>query len=100
MAKLKTGDKVMVISGSEKGKSGKISAIEGDRVVIEGINIRTKHKKATATDKQSGIFKEPQPIHRSKVAIMSGDNKVSKVGFKLDKGKKTRVYRSNKREIK
>ena len=70
--KLKLGDSVVVISGSEKGKSGKITKIfkTSNRVIISGLNMRTKHQSAQIQNNASGLLiQKEQPIHISNVAL-------------------------------
>ncbi len=68
-ARLKTGDLVVVISGKNKGKQGKIARIlaDSDRVVVEGINLIKRHLKPTAKLPQGGILEREAPLHASKV---------------------------------
>jgi len=70
--KLKVGDSVVVISGSEKGKSGKIIKIikTSNRVIVSGLNIRTKHQSSQIQNNASGLLvQKEQPIHISNVAL-------------------------------
>ena len=105
--KIKKGDSVIMLSGSQKGESGKVTATypKEQTVVVEGINVRTKHKKqgSQSTDR-SGIIKEEKPVPVAKVALVRpGDTKkATRVGYDFDKtGKKIRVARQAKnKEIK
>lgn len=70
--KLKLGDSVVVISGSEKGKSGKITKIfkTSNKVIISGLNMRTKHQSSQIQNNASGLLiQKEQPIHISNVAL-------------------------------
>lgn len=93
--KIKKGDKVKVIAGNEKGKEGEVSQVlvEKQKIVIEGLNVRKKHRKPSATNPQGGIEDISAPIHISNVAIIdSKSGKITKVGRKEDKnGKLQRV---------
>lgn len=96
--KLKKGDNIIVISGSDKGKTGTISSVnkESSSVLIEGINLKKRHYKKSQTRRNSGIEKKPFPILASKVGILrpGSKDKASRIGFKVDKeGNKKRVYR-------
>ena len=73
----KTGDKVNVIAGKDKGKSGKILHVlrNKDRVVVEGVNIVKKHQKPTAQNQTGGIIEKENPIHISNIIISK--NRVS-----------------------
>lgn len=103
--KIKKGDTVLIRSGSEKGKSGKVTSTDpkNETVTIEGLNIRTIHKKPSGAYPQGGVIKESQPIRYSKIGLVRGSDKkkASRVGYETKKDKKVRVMRqdSNK-EIK
>ena len=94
-AKIRKGDKVVVLSGRDKGKTGEIvSALPKDgKVVVSGVNIATRHKKATQANPQGGLERREAPMHVSKVAIVDPkDGKATRVRFETsDDGKKVRV---------
>jgi large subunit ribosomal protein L24 len=94
-AKIRKGDKVIVLSGKDKGKTGEIvSALPKDgKVVVSGVNIATRHKKATQVNPQGGLERREAPMHVSKVAIIDPkDGKATRVRFETSKdGKKVRV---------
>ena len=103
--RLKVGDTVIVRTGAEKGKTGKITSIlpKIGKVIIEGVNVRKRHQKPTRTLPQGGVFEEAKPIAASKVGIAHPSRKgaSSRIGYKLDaKGNKQRIYKSNGKEIK
>ncbi len=102
--KLQKGDTVMVRSGKYKGKTGKIVATHPteNKVTVEGINIVKKHVKPNKQHPQGSIVEITKPIWVSKVGIVSATGKKpERVGYKLAKdGAKTRVYKSNGKEIK
>lgn len=102
--RLKKGDTVVVRSGKYKGKSGKIVAVhpQENKVTVEGINIVKKHQKPNRANPQGGIIEITKPIAVSKVGIMEPTSKKpSRIGYKVDKdGSKTRVFKSNGKEIK
>lgn len=92
---VKSGDTVVVISGKDKGKTGKIMKVmpSENRVIVEGLNIITKHKKAGGPTKPGGILKYEGPIDASKIMIYCEKDKTGvRVGydFKAD-GKKVRI---------
>ena len=99
----KTGDKVNVIAGKDKGKSGKILHVlrNKDRVVVEGINMVKKHQKPTAQDQTGGIIERENPIHISN--IMMADPKTGKstrIGHEINKdGKKVRISQKSNEKI-
>lgn len=91
---VKKGDKVMVISGKDKGKTGNILAAfpKQSRVLVEGINIVKKHAKPSQENPQGGILSQEAPIHVSNVMpIDPKSGKPTRVGYKEENGKKVRV---------
>ena len=93
-AKIKKGDKVIVIAGKDKGKQGDVLQVivSENRVVVSGINVAKRHTKAQGA-KEGGIIAKNMPIHISNVQLRDPKTgKPSRVGFKtLDGGKKARV---------
>lgn len=91
---VKKDDIVQVITGKDKGKTGKVLQAfpkEG-KVVVEGVNIITKHKKATSATQQGGIFKEAGKIDASNVLLMcDACGRGVRTGIKFEDGKKLRV---------
>ena len=90
--RLKKGDNVMVIAGKDKGKKGHITRVfrEERRVVVEGVNVCTKHVKPSANN-AGGIEKHEMPIHASNVMLLDPTNDTStKVGVRIVDGKKVR----------
>lgn len=96
---VKSGDKVVVISGKDKGKIGKVMVAlpRENRVIVEGVNIITKHKKATGPNSPSGILKYEAPIHASKVMFYSEKDKTGvRVGYDVkEDGSKVRVSKKS-----
>jgi large subunit ribosomal protein L24 len=93
-AKIRKGDKVVVLSGRDKGKTGEITAAmpKDSKVVVSGVNIATRHKKATQENPQGGLERREAPMHVSKVAIIDPkDGKATRVKFDTVDGKKVRV---------
>lgn len=97
MKKLRTGDEVIVISGRDKGKIGKIRSILIDRVIVDGVNKVKKHVKPNpAKDSLGGVVEKELSIHISNVAFKNpNDNKAAKIAIKIIDGKKSRVFKSN-----
>lgn len=91
---VKTGDKVKVITGKDKGKEGVILKAfpKKDRVIVEGINMMKKHQKPNSANPQGGILETEAPIHVSNVMLIDHKtNEPTRVGFKVEDGKKVRV---------
>ena len=98
MNRIRKGDQVVVIAGSDKGKKGEVVRIAGDKVVVQNINIIKRHTKANPQAGQAGgIIEREAPIHASNVMLLNPvSGKGEKVGFKvLEDGRKLRVFRSS-----
>jgi large subunit ribosomal protein L24 len=94
-AKIKKGDSVVVLSGKDKGKTGTVTQVmpkEG-KVVVEGMNVATRHRKPSQSNPQGGIERREAPLHISKVAVADPkDGKPTRVRFDVKKdGSKVRV---------
>ena len=104
MNKIRKGDEVIVITGRDKGKRGKVSLRASDsHVLIEGVNIVKKHAKPNPMKGTTGgIIEKAMPIHQSNVAIFNAaTGKADRVGIKLQAdGTRVRVYKTSGEEIK
>jgi len=94
-AKLKKGDKVIVLAGKDKGKKGEIARVmpKDGKAVVEGINIAIRHTKQTQTS-QGGRIPTPMPIDLSNLALMDKNGKATRVGFRLEDDKKVRFAKT------
>ncbi len=101
MRKLKTGDKVVVVSGSNKGKEGKILKVLDEKVLVEGVNIVKKHLKPKNNNGNGEIVETEAPIHKSNVMLVDPKTKKpTKVRIETDnKGKKVRVSKKSNEKI-
>ena len=98
MNRIRKGDQVIVIAGSDKGKKGEVVRIAGEKVVVQNINIIKRHTKANPqTGQAGGIIEREAPIHVSNIMLLNPvSGKGEKVGFKvLEDGRKLRVFRSS-----
>jgi len=96
--KIKTGDKVVILTGKDKGKEGKVLKIykDKDRVIVEGSNMIKKHVKPSAENPQGGIEEKEAPLHVSNVALVDKKTgKATRVGFEVKDGKKVRVSKKS-----
>ena len=95
-AKIKKGDRVVVLTGKDKGKTGSVTKVwpKECRVLVEGINIVQRHTRPTQLDPQGGIKNKEAPLHLSNVAIVDANGKPTRVGFRVDGDKKVRVAKS------
>ena len=94
-AKLRKGDKVVVLTGKDKGKTGEISSVDpkAGKAVVDGLNIAIRHVKQSQTS-QGGRTPKAMPINLSNLAIVDGNGKATRVGFKVEDGKKLRVAKT------
>lgn len=94
-AKLKKGDKVIILSGKDKGKTGEISSVDpkAGKAVVDGLNISIRHVKQSQNN-QGGRQPKAMPIQLSNLAIADKNGKASRVGFKMDGDKKVRFAKT------
>ena len=92
-SKIKKGDRVVVLSGKDKGRTGEVvrAMPKEGKVIVSGVNVHARHRKPTQQSPQGGIERKEAPLHISKVAIATADGKPSRVRFELRDGKKVRV---------
>ena len=90
MQKIKKGDTVKVIAGKDKGKQGKVLSVKDGRVVVQGVNMVTKHQKPSAANANGGIVNQEAPLDASNVMLVV-DGKTTRVGFEVRDGKKVRI---------
>lgn len=103
MAKIKTGDKVVILHGKNRGKTGKvISAVPSkEKIVVEGVNMQKQHVKARKQGEQGQIVQKPGPVDISNVKLIcSNCNKAARVGYKVEGGSKYRVCKKCEKQIK
>ncbi|MCF8503556.1 MAG: 50S ribosomal protein L24 [Caulobacter sp.] len=95
-AKIKKGDKVVLLTGKDKGKSGNVVRVfpKEERVVVGGLNMVQRHTKPTQADPQGGIKHKEAPVHVSNVAIVDSNGKPTRVGFRMDGDKKVRFAKT------
>ncbi|WP_374241805.1 50S ribosomal protein L24 [Zoogloea sp.] len=98
MNKIRKGDEVAVLTGKDKGKRGTVLRVDGDVVVVEGINRVKKHVRPNPMKGEvGGIVEKEMPIQASNVAVFNAaTQRADRVGFKvLEDGRKVRVFKSN-----
>ena len=98
--KIKKGDTVKVIAGKDNGKEGKVLSVDAknNKVVVEGVNVVSKHAKPSAANQNGGIIQKEAPIDASNVMLVF-DGKATRVGFKVENGKKVRIAKSTGKVI-
>jgi len=103
MAKIKKSDSVLVIAGKDKGVTGKVIDVIGDRILVEGVARVKRHTKEQTGDrgvKVGGIITVESSIHISNVMVVDGDGKASRLGTrKNDDGKNVRISRRTGKDI-
>ena len=99
-SKIKVGDTVRVIAGADKNNEGKVLSIDhkNHRVVVEGVQMIKKHVKPSMQNQNGGIIEQEAPIDISNVMLLV-DGKTTRVGFKVEDGKKVRVAKATGKNI-
>jgi large subunit ribosomal protein L24 len=99
--RLREGDTVQVISGADKGKRGKLlRLLGGDRVLVEGVNLRWRHMKPSQKQPKGGRVRKEGPLHASKVMPLDPESgRPTRVGAAIEGGKKVRVARRSGKPI-
>jgi large subunit ribosomal protein L24 len=94
-AKLKKGDKVVVLAGKDKGLKGEISSVmpAANKAIVEGVNMAIRHQKATQTS-QGGRVPKAMPIDLSNLSLLDKNGKATRVGFRVEGDKKVRFAKT------
>ena len=94
-AKLKKGDKVVVLAGKDKGKEGEITAVmpAQNKAIVDGINIAIRHTRQSQAS-QGGRLPKAMPINLSNLALLDSNGKATRVGFREEDGKKVRFAKT------
>ena len=94
-AKLRTGDKVVVLAGKDKGKEGEITSVDpkAGKAVVDGLNIAIRHQRQTQTS-QGGRQPKAMPIDLSNLALIDSNGKPTRVGFRMDGDNKVRYAKT------
>ncbi|MCZ0961461.1 50S ribosomal protein L24 [Paracoccus benzoatiresistens] len=94
-AKLKKGDKVVVLAGKDKGKQGEITAVfpKDNKAVVDGVNIAIRHQRQTQTT-QGGRTPKAMPIDLSNLALLDKNGKATRVGFRMEGDQKVRFAKT------
>ncbi|CAL1329130.1 50S ribosomal protein L24 [Candidatus Providencia siddallii] len=101
-AKIRFNDEVIILTGKDKGKRGKVIKVFSNKIIVKGINLVKKHQKPIpSANKPGGIIEKESTISISNVAIFNKtSNKADRIGFKFENGKKVRFFKSNNETIK
>ena len=94
-AKLKKGDRVRVLAGKDRGKEGEITRVmpKAGKAVVDGINIAIRHTRQSQTS-QGGRIPQAMPLDLSNLALIDGNGKATRVGFRMEDGKKVRFAKT------
>ena len=94
-AKLKKGDKVVVLAGKDKGKQGEITAVmpKDNKAIVDGVNVAIRHTRQTQTS-QGGRVSKAMPIDLSNLALMDKNGKATRVGLRMEEGTKVRFAKT------
>ena len=95
-AKIKKGDRVILLTGKDKGRTGNVTRVmpKDARVVVSGLNMVQRHTRPSQGDPQGGIKHKEASVHVSNVAIVDSNGNPTRVGFRIDDGKKVRVAKT------
>ena len=95
-AKIKKGDRVVLLSGKDKGRQGTVTRVlpKDERVFVSGLNLVQRHTKPSNTDPQGGIKTPDAAVHVSNVAIVDSKGNPTRVGFRTEGDKKVRYAKS------
>lgn len=98
--KIKKGDLVRVITGKDKDKEGKVMSVnaKNNTVLVEGVNMVSKHTKPNVQNQAGGIVSQEAPINISNVMLVV-DGQITRVGFKIEDGKKVRIAKATGKAI-
>jgi large subunit ribosomal protein L24 len=97
--RIRKGDNVLVRSGNEKGKSGRVISRKEDRIIIEGVNMRKKHLKRTQETPQGRIVEMEAPVHVSNVSLCDKEGKPIHLHVKVEKGERIFVTRKGAKNV-
>ena len=94
-AKLRKGDKVVVLAGKDKGKQGEITRVmpKDNKAVVEGVNVAIRHQRQTQST-QGGRVQKAMPIDLSNLALLDANGKATRVGFRIENGEKIRFAKT------
>lgn len=94
-AKLRKGDKVVVLAGKDKGKQGEITSVspKDGKAIVDGVNVAIRHQRQTQTS-QGGRVAKAMPIDLSNLALLDANGKATRVGFRMEDGKKVRFAKT------
>lgn len=98
--KIRKGDRVILLSGNDRGQAGTVLRIMGDKVIVQGINIRKKHVRRSQTNPKGAIVEMEKPVHISNLKVCTEDNQPVKLKVRADeKGKRAFYYKLDGQDV-
>ena len=99
--KIKTGDKVLVIAGAQKGAEGEVKQVlrDSNKAIVEGVNLVKKHAKPSAQNPQGGIQEMEAPIQISNLSLLTSDGQATRVGYRMEGDQKVRYAKKSNEVI-
>lgn len=98
--KIRKGDKVIAVAGNDRGKSGTVLTCTGDRVLVQGLNVRKKHVKPSQQNQRGGIIEMEKSIHVSNLKLCTADEKPVKLKVRANKkGERELVYHADGKDV-
>ena len=98
--RIRKGDKVIAIAGNDKGQTGAVLRVVGEKAVVQGINVRKKHVKKSQASPQGGIISIEKPVHISNLSLCTDDNKPVKLRVRFDdKGNRELYYKIDGQDV-
>ena len=99
--KFKNGDKVRVIAGDHKGTEGEMVTLirEKNKAIVSGVNVVKRHTKPNAQNPQGGIIEKEAPIAISNLSLLTAEGQTTRIGYRMEDGKKVRVSRKTNEAI-
>lgn len=98
--KIRKGDKVIVLAGNDRGQTGHVLRVMGEKLVVQGVNVRKRHVKKSQANPQGGIVELEKPVHSSNVSVCTEDNKPVKLKVRFNsKGERELFYKLDGKEV-
>ena len=99
--KIKKGDTVRVVAGSNKGSEGQVLSVlrQTNKAIVEGINLVKRHNKPNAKNPQGGISEKEAPIDISNLSLLTSDGKITRIGYRVEDGEKIRIAKKTNEVI-
>ena len=99
--KIKKGDTVRIIAGSNKGSEGQVLSImrQTNKAIVEGVNLVKRHNKPNAKNPQGGVSEKEAPIDISNLSLLTSDGKITRIGYRVEDGEKIRIAKKTNEVI-